>query len=473
MKLKLVEKPTVEVRGDEALFIFPSRPYWFAASADAVDIVSLFNTDVESSEAVCRLAERWEAETSEVQEAFQDIVDLLIENGVLLVDGEFRLEATATLTPHHQVSEAERVLIIATTRGCNLTCSHCHANAKKPMRDELDTCEIKDIVDQVAKMSWDKKVTHIALTGGEIFQRPDAVELIRYVHESGFHAFVNTNATLLTSEIIEQLGTIQGLKVSVSLDGADAETHEFIRGPGTFDITISVIKSLVEKGVSVAANMFVHGGNLSKVGDTLELARSIGMQGFNCLPLMRVGRANSRRSKQILTRVSEVELYRILFDLLRDSPEYRSLMKRSTFVNQIMGVAGGVKSHYCGVGTNRALYVVSNGNLYPCPDTEAKQFLLGNLRDDNLSEIWEGHPILEKLRSLDVDNMNPTCATCDVRYQCGGNCRGEHFQVTGNITGPHFNCKEIRASIVEMMWMLVEEPTFFKEAVDSLYENAS
>lgn len=148
-------------------------------------------------------------------------------------------------------------------------------------------------------------------------------------------------------------------------------------------------------------------------------------------------------------------------------------MKRSTFVNQIMGVAGGVKSHYCGVGTNRALYVVSNGNLYPCPDTESGQFLLGNLRDGNLSEIWENHPVLEKLRALDVDTMNPVCSSCDVRYLCGGNCRGEHFQVTGEITGPHFNCREIRASIVEMMWMLVEEPTFFQEAVDSLYENAS
>lgn len=473
MKLELIEKPTIEVRGDEALFIFPSRPYWFAASADTIDIVSLFNVEVESSEAVRRLAEQWGINTDDVREVFQDIVGLLSESGVLLVDGEFRIETTATLTPTHQVSEAERVLIVATTRGCNLPCLHCHANAKKPMQDELGTREVKDIVDQVAKMPWDKKVTHIALTGGEIFLRPDAIELIRYVHESGFHAFVNTNATLLTTEMIEQLGAIPGLKVSVSLDGADAETHEFIRGPNTFNVTISAIKSLAEKGVSVAANMFVHGGNLSKIGDTLELAKSIGMQGFNCLPLMRVGRANSPRSKQILMRVSEVKLYRILFDLLKDSPEYRSLMKRSTFVNQILGIAAGIKSHYCGVGTNRALYVVSNGNLYPCPDTESKQFLLGNLRDDDLSEIWESHPVLEKLRALDVDTMNPACATCDVRYQCGGNCRGEHFQVTGEITGPHFNCKEIRVSIVEMMWMLVEEPTFFQEAVDSLYENAS
>lgn len=473
MKLKLMENPTVEVRGDEALFIFPSRPYWFAASADAVDIVSLFNTEVESNEAIRRLAEKWGEEGGDVREAFQDIVDLLTENGVLLVDGELHLETNATLTPHHQVSEAERVLIIATTRGCNLPCLHCHANARKPLKDELGTREIKDIVDQVAKMPWDKKVTHIALTGGEIFLRPDAIELISYVHESGFHAFVNTNATLLTPGTIEQLGKIPGLKISVSLDGADAETHEFIRGPNTFDITISAIKLLVEKGVSVAANMFVHGGNLSKVCDTLELARSIGMQGFNCLPLMRVGRANSPRSKQILMRVSEVKLYRVLFELLKNSSEYRSLMKRSTFVNQIMGIAGGVKSHYCGIGTNRALYVVSNGNLYPCPDTESNEFFLGNLRDDKLSEIWESHPVLEKLRTLNVDTMNPTCSVCDVRYQCGGNCRGEHFQVTGEITGPHFNCTEIRASIFEMMWMLVEEPTFFQEAVDSLFENAS
>jgi len=472
MKLQLVELPTVERRDGQVLFIFPSRPYWFAASPEVADIVSLLGSETDSGTALSALAELWETDINDVRSDFDEVIDLLRDNGVLMVNGLADASEDATLTPTHQVSEVERVLIIATTRACNLPCMHCHVNARTPLPDELGTEEIKAVIDQVATMPWDKSITHIALTGGEIFLRPDALELIEHVAEQGFHPFVNTNATLLNESLIEQLAEVPRLKVSISLDGADAQTHEYIRGPDTFDATIAAISSLVQRGVPVAANMFVHGGNLAHVGDTLELARSLGMQGFNCLPLMRVGRANSRRSQRLLVPVSEVNLYRTLFGLLRDSAEYRALMKRSTFVNQIMGVAGGVKSHYCGVGTNRALYLMADGSLYPCLDTASKQFLLGNLREDNLAGIWEEHPILEELRGLDVDTMNPVCAACDVRYQCGGNCRGEHFQVTGNITEPHFNCTEIRRSIIEMMWMLTEEPMFFQEAVDTLYDRA-
>lgn len=472
MKLKLIEKPTIIQRGEESLFIFPSRPYWFAASNEVIDIVSLLNEEIDAEVALRRLAQTWSESAEVVQNDFEEVVNLLREGGVLIVDGFEFVPDHSIVEPTHQVSEVERVLIIAATRACNLKCPHCYANAQQPLADELDVKGIKAIVDQVAEMPWDRGVTNIALTGGEIFVRPDALELIRYIGEKGFHPFVNTNATLLSEEAIAELASIPRLKLSISLDGPDAKSHEFIRGPGTFVPTIEAAQSLINQGVSVAANMFVHGGNLALVGKTLELARSIGMQGFNCLPLMRVGRANSPKSQALLKRVSEVDLYRTLFSLLRDSSEYREMMKRSTFVNQVMGIAGGVKSHYCGIGTNRALYVTANGNLYPCPDTALKDFLLGNLKHDRLSEIWESHPKLSELRRLNVDTMNSTCSTCDVRYLCGGNCRGETYQVTGDFLGPHYNCRQIRASILEIMWMLTEDPTFCQGEVASLYAQA-
>lgn len=66
--------------------------------------------------------------------------------------------------------------------------------------------------------------------------------------------------------------------------------------------------------------------------------------------------------------------------------------------------------------------------------------------------------------------MNPTCAKCAVRYFCGGGCRGENYQVTRKLRSPHFNCEEIRNTILEMMWMLTEEPTFFQNKVEGLYQ---
>ncbi|MCK5021441.1 MAG: SPASM domain-containing protein, partial [Candidatus Peribacteraceae bacterium] len=275
---------------------------------------------------------------------------------------------------------------------------------------------------------------------------------------------------LFTQGDIKKLATYPDLKVSVSLDGPTAEVHEMIRGEGTFTRTTEAIRALSKNGVFVGVNMFIHQGNVNLVEETLTLSHSIGVQAFNCLNMMQVGRANSCQSQQELQRIPEHVLYELLFEILRRNPHHRKMMRNSTFANQIMGIAAGVKSHYCGIGTNRAIYVRADGNVYPCPDTVLPEFCLGNIRQDDLEEIWEKSPLLEKLRRLNVDTMNASCAKCDVRYICGGGCRGENYQVTGKLESPHFNCNEWRRSILNMMWMLVDEPSFFEEKVKELYD---
>jgi len=334
----------------------------------------------------------------------------------------------------------------------------------------MTTKEIEQLIDNLTLMPWKNEVSRVGLTGGEFFSRPDALEIIDFIHSKGFKILVSSNGLLLTDEIIKRLATYTNFKISISLDGPTAEAHEFIRGEGTFGKTVEAVRKLVVNGIFVGINMFVHQGNIDLVEETLHLVETLGVKAFNCLNLMRVGRANSRRSQHKLIRVSEHVLYRKLFSILRKNPQYQKLMENSTFANQIMGVAGGVKSHYCGVGTNRALYVRADGNIYPCPDTALPKFCLGKEREQGLLDIWKHSSLLYELRQLDVDTMNPICAKCDIRYFCGGGCRGENYQITKKLRSPHFNCKEIRRTILEMMWMLTEEPTFFRDKVKNLYQ---
>ncbi|OGL95390.1 hypothetical protein A2317_02320 [Candidatus Uhrbacteria bacterium RIFOXYB2_FULL_41_10] len=189
--------------------------------------------------------------------------------------------------------------------------------------------------------------------------------------------------------------------------------------------------------------------------------------------MMHVGRGNSRRAKRQLIAVPLATFYRKIFEAIRYNKRFLQLMAQSTFANQIMGIAGGVRSHTCGIGTNRAVYVKADGNLYPCADTAIPAFRLGNLRTENLSDIWETSPLLHKLRELNVDTMNRQCATCDVRYMCAGNCRGENYQTTRDLYGPHFKCEEIHDSIIELMWILTEDPELFHEKVDGLMQTVA
>lgn len=469
MRIRLTEQPTVEVKGDVAIIIFPSRPYWFSATKEIATMFDILQAEIDEKTATEIIAANLNITLKEATETLGEIRDLLHDNGVLTIDGKLS-DKIHDAEPHFQVNAVENVLTIAATQGCNLACQHCYANARKPLHNEMTTENQKRLIDDLASMPWKNDVSRVGLTGGEFFTRPDALEIIDYVHAKGFKILVSSNGLLLTEEIITRLASYPNLKISISLDGPIAEVHEIIRGERTFERTVKAIQKLTTYGVFVGANMFVHQGNIDFIEETLQLADELEVKAFNCLNLMRVGRANSRRSHAELVRVPEHVLYRKLFNILRQNPRYQELMRNSTFANQIMGIAGGVKSHYCGIGTNRALYVRADGNIYPCPDTAMSRFRLGNVKKEQLRDIWEHSSLLRELRLLDVDTMNQTCAACDVRYFCGGSCRGENYQVTKELQTPHFNCKEIRKTILEMMLMLTEEPAFFQDKVENLYQ---
>lgn len=469
MKIRLIENPTVEVKGDAAVVIFPSRPYWFSATKEIAVVLEVLREEIEEEDAAKMIARNLTVSFEESMETFEEIRDLLYENRVLEVNGKIS-EEVMEVAPDFQVNATENVLVIAATQGCNLKCRHCYANARKALYNEMTTSDLKSLIKDLASMPWKNDVSRVGLTGGEFFTRPDALEIIDFVHAQGFRVLISSNGLLLTDEMIDGLADYANLKISVSLDGPVAEVHEKIRGKNTFDRTVRAISKLTAREIFVGVNMFVHQGNIHCIEETLQLADKLGVKAFNCLNMMMVGRANSKRSQDELMRVPEHVLYRRLFAILRQNSQYQKMMRNSTFANQIMGIAGGIKSHYCGIGTNRALYVRADGSIYPCPDTAMPQFRLGNVRDKQLFDIWENSLLLQELRQLDVDSMNPICAQCDVRYFCGGGCRGENYQVTRELRSPHFNCGENRATIIEMMWMLTEEPTFFQDKVEGLYQ---
>lgn len=470
MKLKLIEKPTVEIRNGMAIIIFSSRPYWFSATEEIKRVLDILEKEISTEDAIKNIINQLEVSSQEATETLNEIQELLFLNGVLLVDNKVS-EKAKEIDPHFQVNVIERVLVIAVTQKCNLACLHCYANAKEPLSYELSTDDIKKLINDLANMPWKNEISSVGLTGGEFFTRKDALDIIDHVYKCGFKMLISSNGLLLTDEIIQKLASYPDLKISISLDGPVAEIHENIRGPGTYNRTIEAIRKLTDLEVFVGVNMFVHKGNVDLIGETIYLADSLGVKAFNCINLLYVGRANSRQSRQKLVRIPESILYRKLFSILKGNIHYQEMMQNSTFANQIMGIAGGVKSHYCGIGTNRALYVMADGNIYPCPHTAVKRFCLGNIRNENLKDIWEKSQILKDLRLLDVDRMNTKCASCDVRYFCGGSCRGENYQVTKEFESPHFNCVEIRKTILEMMWMLTEEPEFFHGKVESLYQS--
>src|SRR5438874_13536270 len=99
---------------------------------------------------------------------------------------------------HRQVRAARAPLngTIEITRRCPLVCAHCYNNLpmgdRKAQLEELTAADHRRLLDAVADMGtlW------LLFTGGEIFARPDFLEIYTHAKRNGFLVTLFTNGTL-------------------------------------------------------------------------------------------------------------------------------------------------------------------------------------------------------------------------------------------------------------------------------------
>src|SRR5215472_1359074 len=131
-------------------------------------------------------------------------------------------------------NEAPLLVIWEATQACDLACVHCRASAMPERHSgELTTREACNLLEQVRSFGSPLMV----FTGGDPLKRPDLFELMAHSVKLGLRTNVSPSATpLLTVEAIDEFQRLGLARMAISLDGADAPSHDTFRGvPGTFD----------------------------------------------------------------------------------------------------------------------------------------------------------------------------------------------------------------------------------------------
>src|SRR5579863_9612995 len=180
-----------------------------------------------------------------------------------------------------------RLIFWELTKGCNLRCIHCRASATElSSPDDFSTQTAKSIIDQIAAVSS----PILVLSGGEPLFRSDIFQLARYGTEKGLRVALATNGTLVTKAVAQKIVDSGVKRVAISLDGADAATHDTFRGiPGAFDAAITGFRNLKELGMSVQINTTIARHNAHQLPHVLELAKSIGADALHTFLLVPVG----------------------------------------------------------------------------------------------------------------------------------------------------------------------------------------
>jgi len=455
MELKLDTSLARHYRGDRVLYIFGNVPYWFVANKQFEPLMSDLEKGIQSEEFFANLGPNTKS-----------LIGDLIKNGVISQDG--KKGDIERLVPNKRIWEVYDALELELTLDCNLRCKHCYIDAGKSRGNEISLSEIEKTLDDLQEMhKSDLRGKRVVLTGGEPFKRSDIIDIVDGIKERGFRTLINSNGLLIDDNHIQRLKGYDGLQICVSLDGLE-ESHEKIRGKRTYQPTLEAIAKLGDSGINTSINMLCHKGNYRELKDVVMETRDYNLQGINPVPVVLMGRVHQFG----IEPVPEKDLYSELFSLVKSDHLFSQRLNRTSLLNFMGGLACNVKSHYCGTGSRGTYFVSHLGDVYPCPNMRFEQFKLGNIREVSFREITQDNPINSRLQSLSVDKMNDECPSCDVKYFCGGFCRGETYSNTGDINSPYVRCGEYKEGILEAMWELSANPELYEAKAKEFLENS-
>ena len=319
------------------------------------------------------------------------------------------------------------------TRSCNLNCAHCRAAAScGPYSGELSTDKCLKIIDEIAAMASPV----IILTGGEPLLRPDIFEIASYGTNKGLRMVMATNGTLVTPAVAQKMIQSGIKRVSISIDGKDAHSHDaFRQQKGAFAGAMTGIAALKNAGMEFQINTTITSANLEQIKDILDLTKSLGAAAHHIFLLVPTGRGKELAGQTITAADYEEKLNWFHQESLSCeiqlkatcAPHYFRIRHQNKSVESRKKPSGHFHEMTRGcLGGITFCFISHVGQVQPCGYLELD---CGNMKKKSFSAIWEKSEVFRNLR--DYSKYGGKCGRCEFIKVCGG-CRARAYEATGD-----------------------------------------
>ncbi len=450
MFLQAAAPDYTEERKGKYLYFWGDYPHWIITNGTGKKILChlIKGADLED---ITEMYKETGIPQREAQKDLQHFLKPLIETGVVYEKEAPVIPSVKTQFSVEKAAKTIASVVINPTHACNYQCKHCYTDAKTPLPDELDGDEMITILKQISPFMRPKI---LGFLGGEPLLRKSAVLTVAeyWIKKENGYASVSTNGSLIDNDFAQKAAALH-VVVQISVDGAVPETCDAVRGDGSWKKAIKGARTCVDHGVRTWLCMVYHKGNLCELEDFIALGKDLGVHGVRFIPYNYLGRGASSG----LVKVMPFAMVKTVHKILKTHPDWGDFIDQSFFGNISVIVQSAPRYVYCGSGLS-TLLIESNGDLYPCINLVYPEFRVGNLRKEKFSNLWFNSPLLQKIRTLCVEDANTKCASCIVRYLCGMGCRSEIYELTRQLSLPTFFCESWKKAVFEMCWILDEFP---------------
>ncbi len=295
------------------------------------------------------------------------------------------------------------------TARCNLRCRHCYinvpANDKPASEKELTTSQWHRLIDEVSEAGclW------LLLTGGEVFIRPDFLDIYKYTVSKGLLVTIFTNGTCITPQIADELGQWPPSAVEITLYGVTEATHDAVTGvPGSHRRCMRGIKLLQERGLPVKLKSVMMKLNRHEFLDLKRYSESLGLKFlFDANLNMRIDGGKGPAAY----RLSPEETVELDLMYAECAADWKDAFRRDMGVPVDSGLL-----YKCGAGL-RSFYVDPYGKLGLCVLVRSPQY---DLLQGTFSDGWR--EFIPSVRRT-PQTFKTECDACNLRNLCG-HCPG-------------------------------------------------
>jgi len=336
---------------------------------------------------------------------------------------------------------------------CNLACKHCWVNSSPSVdtSEDLTTDEMLDVVAQMRELGAGR----VLLSGGEALYRPDMLTVIRELLGSRINVSLETNGLLVTrklTDLIKWGRDVHGAELTpaVSMDGGTSETHDFLRGRGTFERVLQGMRTLRDEGITFDAQCVINKTNIETIPALLERMSEMTpmLRRMQLAFLHAVGRGDKLVDKYGL----EITDYNRAFDLVlehgRKFPGQLTVKTPPALIPPDKMVQMFAFTKKMGCSTSCAfptLGVLNDGRITVCALTRDDPGLcFGNVRTHRLLDIWKQKRMMAmREHYLAAQELQGICGDCIFQKECRGGCRALAYDELGDWDAAHPLCANL------------------------------
>lgn len=322
------------------------------------------------------------------------------------------------------------------TYACNFRCGICFTDAGTYSSDELTKREALETVEKIHAAG----VHDLILSGGEPFLREDMIDILKHMAKLGIAARIASNGSLLVPELLKRLRDetlTQSFQISLDTTESDFYAQFHKSSPGMFQKVRYNLDNIQKLGFHTTVSVRVTPDTLPGIPRLIDLAFQEGWSTVTLHMPVHTRRIQNAflQDDDLFSHLEPVfeHFSRLPLQWLVETyipwAEYHPVVRR--FQKKLRFVHRG-----CRAGRDR-LTINPTGALSPCVCMDVPEAYVGNVRQDDLQDVFQNSPVCLLFRNPKEYEI---CERCPNMKKCGGGCRASAFALSGRLDGQDKSC---------------------------------